>query len=283
MKIIPTRANTAFTRVPHSVTFSELLTAHQKMVWIMLDANCYNQEAEVGSAAQLAKKLSLPARGLQRTIQELISMGFITKEGSVYSLQVEPKEGAESIGDKKQRRLTREETLRLELKDIWNKYKPKNAPSMQDFTPARLKTLRVYVERFDADEQVVLRKVCDGSNANDFRRDKNWGFENIFGDGVPTEKKQTTLEKVYREGCSKKAAAAVFDVNDDQCWIDWFDVKALKMTKVVRLEMEQDDAWVHQVDNEGDGTIYIYTQGDHLVHWTYKENHVGVSYIPTAR
>ena len=253
------------------------------MVWIMLDATCYNRETEVGSATQLAQKLGLPARGLQRTIQELISMGFITKEGRVHSLEVEPQEDAESSGVRKERRLTRDEMLRVELKDIWNKYKPKNAPSMQDFTPARLRTLRVYVKRFQVDEKTVLRKVLDGSNSNEFRRDKDWDFGNMFGHGVPKEAKQSTLEKAYREGCTKKAANAVFDANDDQCWIDWFETKTLKKTKVVRLEMEQDDAWIHQVDNDGDGTIYIYTQGDRLVHWTYKENHVGVSYIPTAR
>jgi hypothetical protein len=283
MRIVPSKPNMGFSKVPHSITFSELLTPHQKMVWIMLDATCYNRETEVGSATQLAKKLGLPVRGLQKTIQELISMGFITKEGRIHSLQVEPQEGAEPTGVRKERRLTRDEKLRVELKDIWNKYKPKNAPSMQDFTPARLKTLRVYAERFKADEQVVLRKVCDGSNADEFRRDKSWSFDNIFGSGVPSEDKQTKVEKVYKLGCTKKATAAVFDVSDDQCWLDWFESKTLKMTKVVRLEMERSDAWKHQVDNDGDGTIYVYNDEDRLVHWTYKENSVGVSYLPTAR
>ena len=56
MNIIPSKANTAFSKVPHSITFSEILTPHQKMVWIMLDATCYNRETEVISAAKLAKK-----------------------------------------------------------------------------------------------------------------------------------------------------------------------------------------------------------------------------------
>ena len=284
MRIIPSRPNMAFSKVPHSITFSELLTAHQKMVWIMLDATCYNRETEVVSAAQLAKKLGLPARGLQRTIQELITLGLITKNGDVYSLQVEPGEEAEPASVKKERRLTRDEKLRLELRDIWNKYKPKNAPSMQDFTPARLKTLRVYVERFRADEQVVLRRVCDGSNADEFRRDKAWDFSNIFGNGVPTEDKQTKVEKVYKLGCSKKAQAAVFDVEDDQSWIDWYHSKGQDhMIKVARLEMERYEAWDHQKANSGDGTIYVYSHEGHLVHWTGKEGQYGLTYLPTAR
>ena len=261
MRIIPSRANTAFSKVPHSITFSEILTSHQKMVWIMLDATCYNRETEVGSATQLAQKLGLPARGLQRTIQELISMGFITKEGRVYSLEVEPQEGAESTGVRKERRLTRDEKLRIELKEIWNKYKPKNAPSMQDFTPARLKTLRVYAERFKVDEQVVLRKVCDGSNADEWRRDKDWSFDNIFGSGIPSEDKQTKVEKVYKLGCTKKAANAVFDVNDDQCWLDWFhSKKATEYTKVERFTVEDRlEAFHHNVDNPAaPDTIRVY-------------------------
>ena len=284
MNIIPSKANTAFSKVPHSITFSKILTPHQKMVWIMLDASCYNRQTDVTSTAKLAKKWDLSVRSLQKTIKELISMGFITKDGDDYSLQVEPQEGAESTGVRKQRRLTRDEKLRLELKDIWNKYKPKNAPSMQDFTPDRLRTLRVYVDRFEEDERVILRRVLDGSNANKWRRDRDLDFGNMFGHGVPTEKKQSTLEKVYREGCTAKARNAVFDHRDDQCWLDWFHAKKLtEMTKVVRLEMARKDAWAHQVANEGDGIIYVYNEGTRLVHWTYKENSCGVSYLPTAK
>ena len=262
-----------------------LLYGMMKMVWIMLDATCYNRETDVGSAAKLAKKLGMPARGLQRAVQELITMGFITKDGSEYSLQVEPREDAESAGVRKERRLTNDEKLRLELKDIWNKHKPKNAPSMQDFTPARLKTLRVYAERFKVDEQVVLRKVLDGSNADEFRRDKSWDFGNIFGNGVPTEDKQGKVEKVYKLGCSKKGTAASFSVDDDQSWLNWFHSKNKPEFKSVkRLTMERSDAWKHQVEHDGDGVIYIYHDAErYLVHWTYKENSVGVSYLPTAK
>ena len=283
MNIIPSKANMAFSKVPHSITFSEILTPHQKMVWIMLDATCYNRATDVISVAKLAKKWDLPVRSLQKTIKELVSMGFITRDGDDYSLEVEPQEGAESTSVRKERRLTRDEKLRLELKDIWNKHKPKNAPSMQDFTPARLKTLRVYVERLRADEQVVLRKVCDGSNADEFRRDKAWDFGNIFGNGVPTEDKQTKVEKVYKLGCTQKAAAAVFDVSDDQCWIDWYHAKGQEhMTKVVRLEMERYAAWDHQKENAGNGVIYVYSHGGDLVHWTGKEGQYGLTYLPTA-
>ena len=285
MRIIPTKVNTAFTKVPNSITFSDLLTPHQKMVWIMLDANCYSQETEVGSAAQLAEKFGLPVRGLQRTIKELTAMGFITKDGRLHSLQVEPKEEAESTNVRKERRLTYDEELRLELKEIWNKYKPKNAPSMQDFTPARLKTLRVYVERFSADEQVVLRRVCDGSNADEFRRDQHWSFDNIVGVGVPTEDKQTKVEKVYNLGCSAKGQAASFDREDKQCWLDWFASKGRKLNTVEFLAVESDyQARIHELDDADETVLYVYRDKDgDVVHWTYKESQCGLSYLPTAK
>jgi RimJ/RimL family protein N-acetyltransferase len=47
--------------------------------------------------------------------------------------------------------------------------------------------------------------------------------------------------------------------------------------------LDRSDAWNHDMDNEGDGTIYIYTQGERLVHWTDKERSCGVSYLPTAK
>lgn len=274
MKIIPTKANVAFSKVPHSITFNENLTPHQKMVWIMMDATCYNRETEVFSAAKLAKKLGLPTRGLQRTIQELVALGFIVKDGDDYSMEVEPKQGGESIKVKTERRLTRDEKLRLELKEIWNKYKPKNAPSMQDFTPARLKTLRIYVERFRADEQVVLRKVCDGSNADEFRRDKAWDFGNIFGNGVPTEDKQTKVEKVYKLGCSTKGQAAGFDASVDQDWIDWFHSKGHdSFIEVKRLTVsDRFEGWDHEVANPSNSAIQVYCDSTgKVVHWTYKQ------------
>lgn len=274
MRIIPSKPNMGFSKVPHSITFSKLLTPHQKMVWIMLDATCYNRETEAGSAAVLAEKLGLSARGLQRTIQELITMGFITKDGRLYSLEVEPSEEAESTGAVKERRLTRDEKLRLELKEIWNRYKPKNAPSMNDFTPARLKTLRVYAERFDADEQVVLRKVCDGSNADEFRRDKNWDFVNIFGDGIPTENKQSKVEKVYKLGCSDKGQAASFDASIDQDWIDWFHSKGHdSFIEVSRMTVsDRFEGWDHEVADPSKVSIRVYCDSTgKVVHWTYKQ------------
>ena len=286
MNIIPSKANTAFSKVPHSITFSEILTPHQKMVWIMLDATCYNRETEVISVAKLAKKWGLPVRSLQKTIKELLLMGYIAKDGDDYSLEVEPQEDAESSGVRKERRLTRDEQLRVELKDIWNKYKPKNAPSMQDFTPARLRTLRVYVKRFQVDEKTVLRKVLDGSNSNEFRRDKDWDFGNMFGHGVPKEAKQSTLEKAYREGCTKKAANAVFDVNDDQCWIDWFhSKKETGYTKVERFKVEDRlEAFHHNSDNPAEpDTIRVYqTQSGRPCLWTRdNEGRFTASALPT--
>ena len=42
---------------------------------------------------------------------------------------------------------------------------------------------------------------------------------------------------------------------------------------------------VHEVVIPSEGkedTLYIYSEGNSLVHWTYKESQCGVSYLPTA-
>ena len=145
---------------------------------------------------------------------------------------------------------------------------------MQDFTPARLKTLRIYAERFKVDEQVVLRKVCDGSNADDFRRDKSWDFGNIFGNGVPTEDKQTKVEKVYKLGCSTKGQAAGFDASVDQDWVDWFHSKGHNsFIEVKRLTVsDRFEGWDHEVANPSKSAIQVYSDSEgRVVHWTYKQ------------
>ena len=127
-----------------------------------------------------------------------------------------------------------------------------------------------------------LAAVLKGCKADSWWKDKSLNFSNVFGTGSPKQNKYTNVEKLFKLSSTKQATAALFDVDNDQCWLDWYQAKAHDMTRVVRLEMERGDAWAHQVDNDGDGTIYIYSDEGRLVHWTYKEGQHGVSYIPTA-
>ena len=122
-----------------------------------------------------------------------------------------------------------------------------------------------------------------GCKAEEWWKEKNLNFNNVFGTGTPKQNKFTNVEKLYKLAGSKQGQAANFEVDVDECWIDWYMAKGHEMTRVVRLEMDRDEAWMHQVDNDGNGIIYVYSHEGRLVHWTYKEGQHGVSYLPTAR
>lgn len=274
---------TQFTQVPNQVLFDTDLTSQEKIAWQKLCSLCYRHEVEIGSLQGTAERIGIGYRHLQRLIRSLVEKGFMAHEGrGVY--QLKSQNGKLSANADELPELTQEKQLCSECMEIWNKYKPVNAPSVRKFSPARLKTLRAYAERFDCDEKTVLRTVLKGSNADEFRREKNWDFINIFGIGVPTEEKQQKVEKVYNLGLSAKGQQASFDAQDDQCWLDWYASKDHDMKGVIRID--EDDvrkAWKHQVEHKGDRIIYIYMHSEgYLTHWTFKENQVGVSYIPSA-
>ena len=252
---------------------------------MLLRSFCRRQEEVYSSLSELAEDFSLQGRTLQRGVQNLVDHGYIIRDGKDIILNPNPISIEDQPIEKTEAKLTKSQILRAELVQIWNRHKPLNAPTMRGyFTHGRLETLQVYAERFKCEEKVVLRKVLDGSNADEFRRDKAWDFDNIFGKGVPTEQKQGKVEKVYNLGCSTKGQNAVFDWTDDQCWLDWYQSKEHDMKSVTRIKNDDWEAAVtHEVEQRGDQVIYIYIDADgDPLHWTYKESHVGVSYLPAA-
>ena len=273
-----------FTLVSNEVLLDESLTAQEKVAWAKLCMLCLTEEVDTGSLTGTAARINFGHRHLQRLIQSLVEKGFITQKGrGIYQLEAKKVKYLVCENADKPPEWYSVEQLCQECMQIWNKYKPVNAPSIKKFQTARLETLRVYAERFDCDEKTVLRTVLKGSNADEFRREKSWGFINIFGVGVPTEEKQQKVEKVYNLGLSAKGQHASFDVDDDQCWLDWYASKDHDMKRVVRInEDDRRKAWEHHVDNKDDQVIYIYIQSEgYLTHWTFKDNHVGVSYLPS--
>jgi len=284
MRFIPRPLISNFTQVPNEILFSEDLTAQDKLTYAQMRSLCLNDHLATGSVKQLAAEIGMEPRNLQRQVQKLVRKGLITRNGQDYHLETQVNKIDSSGNQDKLPQWLEEEQLCEECLEIWNKRKPTNAPSLNKFKAEFLVTLRVYAKNFDCDEKTVLRKVLKGSNADTFRRDKDWGFVNIFGSGVPTQQKQQIVEKVYRLGCSAKSQSAGFDVEDDDCWLDWYASKDHDMKSVVRIkEDDRVQAWAHEDQHEGDQVIYVYVDSDNsLTHWTYKENHVGVSYIPSA-
>jgi len=287
--IVPPKVTNNFTQVPNDVLFSAALTAHQKITWIHLRSICNGTTPTTfRSLGEIAERLDLPARNIQRDVKALIALGFITKKDDFLHLEVEPVEPAEGRvmpRVEKEPKLSPRQQLRKDLVDTWNSKKLDNFPAMRGSLPeARLETLQQHAEMVECtDLPAYLARVLLACKMNDWYQKVPQTFENIFGSGNPTTKKLEKTQKMYHEAQGRKAEAAGFDRNDDQSWLDWFASKGhAQFTKVERIEMERFAAWKHETDEGKEDTLYIYNEGATLVHWTYKESQCGVSYLPTV-
>ena len=275
------RPNSDFTRILNDVIFDDRLTHAEFRVWCQLSALPKGAKEITIEADAIAEQLGVAASVFRKHRQALKDKGFLVGDRNKLVVTI-----PDADFEPEKPMLTEEQRLRNDLKDAWNDSKPDNYPKLRHpLAVAQLETLRLHAEHSgQADLVKFLTAVLKGCKAEDWWKSKALNFNNVFGTGVPKQNKFTNVEKLYKLANSKQGRNALFDVKDDQCWIDWYQAKGHgDMTKVVRLEMDRDDAWIHQVDNEGDGTIYVYNEGERLIHWTYKEGQHGVSYIPTAR
>lgn len=274
------KPNTDFTKIMNEVIFDDGLTHAEFRLWCRLLAMPKGAEQVLVDVDEISKRLGMSATNFRQQRKNLKEKGYLTQQRNRLIITIPGQDFKP-----KQVKPTKEQQQREDLRETWNAAKPDGYTRMRNpFSLDQVETLKAHAEHNgQSDLCQFLMAVLKGCKADDWWKTKNLNFGNVFGTGIPKQNKFTNVEKLAKLSSSKKGQAALFDDKDDQCWLDWFNSKSLEMSKVVRLEMEQDDAWVHQVDNEGDGTIYIYTHEDRLVHWTYKENHVGVSYLPTAR
>lgn len=290
LTIVPSKVTNNFTQVPNDVLFSAALTAHQKITWMHLRSICNGTTPAVfRSLGEVAERLDLPARNIQRDVKALIDLGFIIKKDNSLHLEVEPVEPAEGLVMPKvvkEPKLTPRQQLRKDLVDTWNSKKLDNFPAMRGSLPeARLETLQQHAEMVECtDLPAYLGRILLACKMNDWYQKVPQTFENIFGSGNPTTKKLEKTQKMYHEAQGKKAEAAGFDRKDDQSWLDWFASKDhTKFTKVERITMDRMKAWDHETANEDNGVLYVYSDEEgNVVHWTYKEHQAGVSYLPTA-
>ena len=269
-----------YTRILNDVIFDDRLSHAEFRVWCRLLALPKGSKQIIVDVNDIAQQLGMSADLLRTHRRNLKAKGFLTvsRNEMIVTIPTDDFEPEEV-------KLTKEQQERHDLRDTWNANKPDSyGKQKHPISEAQVSTLRLHASHNNQEDLCAfLVSVLNGCKADDWWKEKNMNFTNVFGTGTPKQNKFTNVEKLVKLASSKKGQAALFDVNNDQSWIDWFQSKALKMDKVVRLEMGRSAAWTHQVDNDGDGTIYVYTDEDCLVHWTYKENDLGVSYLPTAR
>ena len=271
---------TAFSRISNEVIFDDRLSHAEFRLWCRLLALPKGAGQLAIDVNDLADQLEMSTTLLRVHRSNLKAKGFMAGDKNrivvtMPSPDFKPKEP----------KLTPDQALRNELRETWMSSKPDiYSRQRHPLTPAQVSTLKLHAEHNEqADLCKFLAAVLKGCKADPWWSTHGMSFNNIFGTGTPKQNKFTNVEKLFKLAGSTKGQAALFDENDDGCWLDWYQSKGHEMTKVVRLEMEQDDAWVHQVDNAGDGTIYVYSHEGRLVHWTMKEGQHGVSYLPTAR
>ncbi len=274
------KPNTDYTRVPNQVIFDDSLTPAELRLWLRLMAYPKGAAKVPVNWEGLAKEFDISSSVLRTQRRSLKTKGYliITTKEAIVTLP-------EETHQVKEVQLTPEQQLREDLRRVWNDNKPEGYVTLRHPVSANvLHTLKLHAEHNKVQSLTeFLRRLLQGCNADDWWKGKNLTLVNVLGSGTPKQNKFTNVEKLYKLSTSKQGRAALFDVDSDQCWIEWYTSKAHEMTKVERLEMEQDDAWVHQVKHEGDNTIYIYSHENRLVHWTYKEGQHGVSYLPTAK
>lgn len=260
--------------------FDERLSHAEFRMWCMLLALPKGSAFANLTAEEIAEKTGMKIDACRLHRRNLKAKGFLVAKGDELVVTIPP-----ASFKPKEVKPTKEQALRSELKEVWNTHKPDAYSKLRHpLSEAQIETLEAHAQHngeYHLDK--LLTGVLKGCKAEDWWKSKNLNFNNVFGTGTPKQNKFTNVEKLFKLASSTKGQAALFDVDDDQCWLDWYEVKGHFMLKVVRLEMEQYDAWKHQTETFGDHVLYVYSHKGNVVHWTMKEGQYGVSYLPTAR
>ena len=268
-----------YTRVLNDVIFDDRLSHAEFRLWCMLLALPKGQKMISITAEEISQAVGMKEDVCRLHRRNLKAKGFLTSKNGSLVVTMPSKDFCPE-----EAKLTPEQQGRLELRDTWNNNKPEAFTRMRhSLSDAQVATLKLHAEHNGQNDPCkFLAAVLGGCKADDWWKEKNLNFGNVFGTGTPKQNKFTNVEKLFKLSSSTKGQAALFDRNDDKCWLDWYASKGHDMTKVVRLEMERWDAYDHETDNPEEGTIFVYSHEGDLVHWSLKADHVGVSYLPTA-
>lgn len=269
--------NSDFTRVMNEVIFDDRLEHAEFRVWCRLMALPKGSGEILMKAEDVARELGISDSGFRRYRRSLTSKGFISGGRDELIVTV-PERGFKP----KEKVVSPEQQLRIDLREAWMTARPElYSKQRHPLSAKQVETLRLHAEHNgEIDLCKFLKTVLKGCKADAWWSSKALNFDNVFGTGTPKQNKFTNVEKLFKLSSSKEGQAALFDVNDDQCWIDWFATKGREKSKVVRLEMERWDAFEHETENDDEDIIYVYSDENRVVHWTYKESHVGLSYLP---
>lgn len=273
------KPSTDFTKIMNEVIFDQNLTHAEFRLWCRLLALPKGSVQVLIDVAEIAEEFGVSSTNFRKQRQGLKDKGYLVQEKNRLVVTIPDQDFKP-----KEVKLTKEQQMREDLKGVWNSFKPDGYTRLRSpLSLDQVDTLKLHAEHnSEPDLCKFLTAVLRGCKADDWWKDKSFKPDNIFGTGTPKQNKFTNVEKLFKLASSNQGQAALFDKNDDQCWLDWYESKGHAMTKVVRLEMERWDAYDHETDNSEEGTIFVYSHEGDLVHWSLKADRVGVSYLPTA-
>ena len=271
-----------YTQVLNEVIFDDRLTHAEFRFWCKLLSLPKGQKfAKLGSG-ELAKEMGMVPRSCREFRQSLKTKGFLIEKRdelivTIPAQDFEPKEV----------KLTKEQQLRVDLRETWMAGKPDMySKQKHPLSAAQVETLKLHADH-NGEEDLCkfLQAVLRGCKADDWWSSHGMNFNNVFGTGTPKQNKFTNVEKLYKLSSSKEGRSKTWDINDDRCWLDWYQSLNQDYDKVERITVkEYEESIDHQWDHDGDKTIYIYLDTDGLViSWTKKARVGSLRYLPTAK
>lgn len=261
--------NSDFTRVLNTVIFDDSLTHAEFRLWCRLLALPKGADQVSVSIAAIAKDLGVSTTNFRNQRKALEDKGYLSSKGGSVLITI-PDEDFHP----KEVKLTKEQQLRHDLRDTWNESKPEiYSKQKHPISVAQLETLKLHADHNkQPDLSLFLASVLTGAKADDWWSSNKMSFDMIFGTGEPKQKKFNNVEKLLNLSTSRKAKAATFDVNDDQCWLNWFHSKhEPDYTQVERCKaVDREEAFLHNLDNPAaPGTIRVYqTETGFPCFWT---------------
>ena len=260
-----------YTRILNDVIFDDRLSHAEFRVWCRLLALPKGSKQIIVDVNDIAQHLGMSADLLRTHRRNLKAKGFLTvsRNEMIVTIPAEDFEPEEV-------KLTKEQQERHDLRDTWNANKPDSySKQKHPISEAQVSTLRLHASHNGQEDLCAfLVSVLNGCKADDWWKEKNMNFTNVFGTGTPKQNKFTNVEKLVKLASSDKGRAAVWSASSDDDWLGWFQSKGhATFSKVERHTVaDRFEGWDHEVANPSKETIRVYCDSTgKVVHWTYKQ------------
>jgi len=256
-----------FVRVPIELLEANLPAAAERL-WIRLaslDRGKYSQDFrsyEAVAAAVGATKSTLYAN-----LKILHKAGWVDRNNSDLILtipaevlleeredQAENEGFAEQVAAQPKRKpsgITQTNSMK-QIADAWNKYKPTNwttvSPKMNPGTFIAIETQakKLGVERPDYPD--MIKRICLAACLDEWWKERTFKPSNVFGFGADlADKKFENVEKLYKEGASRKAEAVAFD-SSPAGMLEWYQKHKAPFTAICATDVPEDLEDCHPKD-----------------------------------